>query len=133
MKNAKIETPEMRKNNHVGAETPETRKNRVLNNGASRKVTRNVAIETPEMRKKILMRAKGKCAYCSNAATKVVTKPEIPMIKLLDRSQLKSTDFICVCDNCIKEVETRSKTDTGKGGTVKKMIVFGETGFVEFR
>ncbi len=132
MNNSIIETPEMRKNACANAETPETRKISSAPK-TSKKVNRGLAMETPEMRKTILQRAKGKCAYCNNAATKVVTKPETPMIKVMDRSQLRSIDFVCVCDNCIKEVETKSKTNTGNGGTARKMIVFSENGFIEYR
>ena len=79
------------------------------------------------------MRSKGKCVYCGKQGTTIVTKPETSMIKFMDRRQLRSTDFECVCEKCLSKVEKKSQTTNSGKGMTRKMLVCTDTGFIEYR
>ena len=124
-----IEIPEERNNLLKKAEIPEARKKSTSRTSTGKN---SLSIETPELRRNVMMRSKGKCVYCGKQGTTIVTKPETSMIKFMDRKQLRSTDFECVCEKCLNKVEKKSQTNSGKG-IARKMLVCTDTGFIEYR
>lgn len=128
--NNRIETPENRVGLFKNAETPEMRKKNTSKKSTGK---HSLSIETPELRRNVFMRSKGKCAYCGKQGNTIVTKPETSMIKFMDRKQLRSTDFECVCEKCLSKVEKKSQTTSSGKGITRKMIVCTDTGFIEYR